>query len=320
VIRRYSKILTNKPSNLPLKAADAVRSTAAAIKNCPKKRDPKIYRAPNFYRTPNLTDFKIDFNKSGLKETFEKNKIKLGISNESKLNLEVKAGTNTIFNLLPAVRFARVAKSTYPNAKIQITIRLDDPNKKISKMSKEEQFEYFKDISLPSLLKRAFPDSTPEEIDSKRKYILSELEEVLNNFAVDLRFVPQQVSNSVYESCQSITVDYKNQLNFTHHIELVQDSSLQGRVNLGIAKSLKDMKEKGERVYPNIAVLDTGNFNNWRTFKDALLEYISRVYDSGKYFFTGDIRRPSGNDKPHWIQAVKYRISEGPRTIEKNKT
>lgn len=99
VVKLYPKVLTNRLSHLPLKVADAVRTTASVISNCPNKHDPKKYHAPSFYRAPKLTNFRINFNRSGLKEIIGKHLRNLGVNNESKINLEVKAGTNTIFNL-----------------------------------------------------------------------------------------------------------------------------------------------------------------------------------------------------------------------------
>jgi hypothetical protein len=99
-----------KIHTLPLRARDFISTGVNQVTSTIKKP----YRPfASFYRTPNLTNTKIDFEASNNKQSITKALEQMKVSDESNLNLQVKAGTNTIFNLKPALIFAEHTRNLY---------------------------------------------------------------------------------------------------------------------------------------------------------------------------------------------------------------
>ncbi len=191
---------------------------------------------------------------------------------------------------------------------ITISIRLDDNKGDLAKLNQNQLQSKFEEELLEKLLVRSFPKKTASEISSIRIELLGALNQAQAN-NIQFKFIPQQASNSTYESYQALTKDYANQMKSSHFIEFSQNAALQNRSNIGISTALKELQKTGNRTYPNISIINTSNFKSWCPIKDSTLEQASELYDTALNLTTGTTRNP--NSPSGFLSKLKYRFSEG---------
>jgi hypothetical protein len=296
-----------------MRAADVVRGVAYdAVKLATKPfiREGQLHSPINsFYRAPKLTNLKINFEADDVKKSIVTTLEKIKVTNESHLNLQVKAGTNTIFNLTPALIFTKHTRELYPKVPITVSIRLDDWNESLLDMDQSQLLLIFKQELLGKLLKRSFPEKTSSELDAIKVDLLHDLNEAQIKNGIKIKFIPQKASNSTYESYEALTKDYSAELRSTHFIEFAQNAALQNRSNIGVSVALKELQRTGKRTYPNITNINTSNYKGWCPLRDSVLEQVSELYDTTLNVVTGKTRDP--NSPSGFLSRLKYRISEG---------
>ena len=288
--------------SLPLAASDAVRA-ALTTKGLDSRDDLHLYKDPD------IQNLGVNFNSKRAKRQIQQALDRISFGPEAALNMQVKAETNTVFNLEPAIIFAQTTRQLYPTAKLKLSIRLDDYKAELSNLEQEQLLEFFLHTRLEKLLRKADQSKTKPELENEVKAFQQALIELQNN-GVALEIITQEASNSAHESYLAIAEDYKKNTEFTHFIEFVQDAPLQHRSNIGISTALKEMRREAKRVYPHIAVLNTMNHKSRRSRKELLAENLSEFYDTGYYVVKGESRKPGVGGGSSFLQRFKYRSSK----------
>lgn len=270
----------------------------------PKKpslsKERAIYEQSHKPAQTKLQNLKIDFNKSKRDQEIEKALKLINFDETSSLNIEVKAGSNSIFNIEPALILAKKVQESFPQAPITFTVRLDS-NPAISTLEDNELKEYFQDQFLQSQLNK-LSKASQSKIDLPK---IKRLMESLENSKFQFRFIRQVPSNSARESRDSIYDDYQE--GCTHYIEVVHSKSLSNRSDLGIKQGLKELKAASRKTYPNISVLNTCDFKHLTHLRERGKEHLSELFDTGYYALRGRVREAGEYAE---LQKRAYKASE----------